>query len=183
MADPISWLVIGAKALGGAAKAGAAKATSSSGLASLSSAASVASTVMSGLGASQRSKFDAEVARSNARLAILQGNEDAMATRRQAVIDFSRAKAMAAGSGVQFSGSVLDVAAQNAAMAELEARQIMYSTVTQAMALETEAQQLRRNSRAQLISTGISAAGQTAGGVNRVRLSRQQTNLLRGNPV
>lgn len=183
MADPITLMVMATKAVvAGAGKAGAA-ATSSKGLAALSTAASVGRTVLGGLGAARRSAFDAQVARDEARLRLLQGNEEAMAVRRQAVVDFSRARAMAASSGVQFSGTVLELAAQEAALAELEARQIMYASTTQSDALNREASELRRQRRAQLISTAIGATGDIAGGVRRTQLRAQEESLRAGSPV
>jgi hypothetical protein len=154
MADPATWIV-------------------------LSTAAQVGGRVFAGQQAAERSRFDAQVARDNARLRLVQSNEEALAIRRQAVIDFSRARANAAGSGVQFIGSTLDVAAQNAAQAELEARQAMYAGQTQADALNQTARQLRRNARAQLISTGIGIAGDLVSGGMQLSLNAQNQRLMR----
>ncbi|MEE4109530.1 MAG: hypothetical protein V2I24_09295 [Halieaceae bacterium] len=151
--DPVTWLV-------------------------LSTGANVAGRVYGGLQARQRSEFDAQVAEDNARLRLLQANEDAMAIRRQAVIDFSREKARAAGAGVQFTGTPLALAAQNAAQAELEARQALYAGATQAAADRTQARQIRRTGRAQLISTVLGAGGDIASGGQQLQLARQQTLMM-----
>lgn len=151
--DPVTWLV-------------------------LSTGANIAGRVYGGLQARQRSEYDAQVARDNARLRLFQANEDAMAIRRQAVIDFSREKAMAASSGIQFTGTPLALAAQNAAQAELEARQALYAGTTQAAALQQQSRQLKRQGRAQLISTVLGVGGEIASGGQQLALAQQQQRLL-----
>jgi hypothetical protein len=151
--DPVTWLV-------------------------LSTGAQIGGRVYAGLQARRRSEFDAQVAEDNARLRLLQSNEEAMAIRRQAVIDFSREKAMAASSGIQFIGTPLALAAQNAAQAELEARQALYSGATQAAASQRQARELRRTGRAQLISTALGVAGDVTAGGQQLQLAQQQQRLL-----
>lgn len=153
MADPATWIV-------------------------LSTAASVGGTIMQGMAAKERSKYDARVMEDNARLRAQQANAEANAMRRAATVEFSRAKARAASAGVEFTGTPLMVAAQNAAMEEYEARLALYAGETQFIAMTDQAAQMRVSGRQQLVSTVLSAGGQLAQGGANLRLANQQSRML-----
>ncbi len=157
MADPATWIV-------------------------LSTAAQVGGNIMAGRAQASRTRYDAQVLEDNARLRVQQANAEANAMRRQSAVEFSKAKARAASAGIQFTGTPLQVAAQNAAMDEYEARLALYAGHTELVAAREQSIQMRRTARAQLISTAISSAGQLAQGAASFRLA-SQTQAMRTTPV
>jgi hypothetical protein len=120
-------------------------------------------------------KYNARLLKQNAMMARQKGYRDEAALRRQAAEMDSSNRVAVGKSGVAFAGSPLEVLADNAAKAELDAMNIRYSAETEARGLEGEAamakwrgavarRQARISATSQLMQGGAKAASGGAGG-------------------
>jgi len=128
-------------------------------LALIGAGVSAATSVVGGFAARGAAEYNADVAQNNAQLARQRAEAQAAERSRLARLDASRRVAGAAARGVQFSGTMLDVASQNLVQDELEARYIVHGGETQARALRAKARNQKLQGKVALGTSFLRAGG------------------------
>lgn len=125
---------------------------------------SVVGTVMGGIQEKKAARAEARGLDENARLAELQGEQEAATTAREERRISGEAIAAMAGSGAMLgTGSALDIIRQNAIEREVEIGNIRAEAGRQAADYRFQARQSRKAGKAALINAGFSVVSQVAG--------------------
>lgn len=135
MCDFFATPIIAANALW----AGSSAITVGQALGALGTGLSAMATIQQGQAQSQAAKYNAQVAEQNATAARQKAAFDEQMRREQLDRVQAAARAAIGKSGSDFSGSALDLMAQNAASAELDALAIRYGGEVRATGLENQA--------------------------------------------
>lgn len=108
----------------------------------------------------------------NARLTILEGEQNALQTRRDERSIAGDMIAAMAGSGTLLDGSNADLLAQSAYQREVEIGNIRRQSSAEARNLQREAKAKRRAGRNALIGAGFNAVSTALGGMADIRANR-----------
>ncbi|WP_298603405.1 hypothetical protein [uncultured Sphingorhabdus sp.] len=132
----------------------------------------VAGTVAGGIAENKQQRAAARVDDENARLTVLQGEQEALDTRREERSMAGDMIAAMAGSGTMLDGSNADLITQSAYQRELEIYNIRRQRTSQARNLQQSAKDKRRAGRNALIGAGFSAVSTALGGIADIRAGR-----------
>lgn len=127
-------------------------------LSGLGSFVSAIGSVAQGMAGSDAAKYNAQVAENNAIAARQKAAVDEAARRDQLERIQAQARANVGKGGGDFSGSALDIMAQNAATAELDALTVRYGGETRAAGFEAQAE-LDRSQASSARAGGYFGAG------------------------
>lgn len=128
------------------------------------------SQVVQGVQAKKAAYAQASVDEENARLSILDGEQQAQQTRHDERMQAGAMLAAMGGSGVQLgSGSAADVLAESAYQRELEVLHLRTHATRQANGLIQQANDARAAGRAALLNSALGAVASTLQGVSNMR--------------
>lgn len=119
--------------------AGSSAVSVGAGLAALGTGVSAISAIQQGQAQSDAAKYNAQVAENNAIAARQKATFDEQMRREQLARVQAQARANIGKGGGEFTGSALDIMAENAAAAELDALAIRYGGETRATGLQAQA--------------------------------------------
>lgn len=136
-------------------------------LALIAAGVSAATTITGGVAAMGAAQANERVAKNNARLARQQAESQAAQNARETRLAISRRMAAAGSRGVQFSGTMLDVAAEEALAGELETRFIAHAGDVEAKRNILAARQQRMQGRIALGTSFAQAGGTLLSGFSR----------------
>lgn len=133
----------------------------------------VASGIIQSIETNRAAKAQARVDNENARLSILDGEQEAMQTRRDERMQTGAMLAAMGGGGVQLgSGSAADVIAESAYQRELEILNLRTRATQQANNLYRSAADKRTAGRSALVGGMFGAAATALKGVSDIRAQR-----------
>lgn len=135
-------------------------------------AVQAAGQLFQGFSANKEARAAARVDEENARLTSLQGEQEAMDTRREERGIAGDMLAAMAGGGTLLDGSNGDLLAQSAYQREVEIFNIRSKRAAEARNLMSAAKDKRRSGRNALIGAGFSAVSTVLGGVSDIRRDR-----------
>ena len=135
--------------------------------------------IISGIGSlmaaqaqAKAANYNAQVADINAKTAVLQAGADAKQQRREKFRTLGKLRATAGASGVDMTGSALDVATDNFLEYELQERNIVYGGNVQNADFKNKATGYRMEATAAKTAGAIGFLSGVAGGVgNALRLA------------
>lgn len=130
-------------------------------------ALAVAGQIKQGADANNAARAAANVDEENARLSILEGEQQALATRRDERMASGDLIAAMAGSGLAMGGSFSDLLAENAYQRELELLNIRTVRTREANNLNDQARQKRKAGRSALINGFLGATSTALAGVEK----------------
>lgn len=131
-----------------------------------SAAVSAVGSIKQGQAQADAANYNAAIAAQNATIAQQQGVAAVEAQRRDSARAIGRMKALYGASGVQSdSGSPVDVLADSASMAELDALTTQYNYRLKALGYENQAELDRSNAKNARTSSYLNAASQVMNGM------------------
>ncbi len=136
-------------------------------------AMAVVGQVKQGVDANNAARAAARVDDENARLTVLQGEQEALATRRDERMASGDMIAAFAGSGLSLGGSFSDLLAENAYQRELEILNIRTTRAREGQNLQNQATQKRKAGRSALINGMIGAVSTALSGADKMRQDNQ----------
>lgn len=123
----------------------------------LGGAAGATGSVMQGFAAKQQAEYNASVAEAHAAAARAQAALDESTSRKKSAMLLGTIRARAAANTGEVSGSALDVLADSAAEAELEALTLRYQGEVRARAMESEAAIERKRGKSAVLEGFVGA--------------------------
>jgi septal ring factor EnvC (AmiA/AmiB activator) len=121
---------------------------------------SMAGSIMGGIAAQKQGQFQAEIAEQNAKSAQMRAEVEARDFQKESIRRRGRLAAAIGASGVQFSGTPLDLLAEEAASAEEGRLRVLFSGEAQARQSRLNASAARYQGKTAMVA-GIAEAGVT----------------------
>lgn len=135
-------------------------------LAIAAAAISATGQVAGGLRARGEGEYQADIANNNARLALQRSEAEQAEIARRQRQRTAMQRASAAARGVEFSGTALDIAAQDIQAAELEKRYVAHRGLVQKRSLQSQGDAARTGGQVAFGSSILSAGGTLLSGAS-----------------
>ena len=147
-------------------------------LAIAAAAVSATTSIVGGFAARGQAEYQRDVMRNNASLASQRAAAEGAQQARETRLALSRRRAGAAAQGVEFSGSILNVAADEAIEAELENRFIAHRGAVEVQDFRNRGRMARREGQLAVIGGFAEATGtllSAGGGIAEMNAARTPT--------